>query len=198
MLLALLLLESIPIMSKLLGAPREYDYRLRQRAIRNEAQLQMFAAQQTSKAACMQNLVQEIYRRFATGDLHDKDFRSPLMNQLWQDMEQNMKHGFPASAQPDSPWEEECAVTVYLSEPGNTAESNRLVIHFALPKTEVLGEQLVKALGKIAVREGFDRSHWLQPDYFELFNSSRVVIKRDQPLFAQLANDTVWAVPVLK
>jgi hypothetical protein len=185
-------------MSKLLGAPREYDYRLRQRAINNEAQLKMFAALQTSKADCMQHLLGEIYRRFATGDLHDKDFRSPLMNQLWQDMEQNMKHGFSSSTQPVFSAEEECAVTVYLSEPGNTAESNRLVIHLALPKTEVLGEHVVNALGKIAVREGFDKSHWLQPEYFELFNAHRVVIKRDQPLFAQLENYTVWAVPVLK
>ena len=198
MLLALLLIESIPIMSKLLGAPREYDYRIRQRAIQNEAHLKMFAAQQTAKADCMQNLLREIYRRFATGDLHDKDFRSPLMNQLWQDMEQNMKHGYSSSAQAGSSAEEECAVTVYLAEPGNTAESNRVVLNFGLPKTEVLGAHLVKALGQIAVREGLDKSHWLQPDYFELFNVHRVAIKRDQPLFPQLENDTVWAVPVLK
>lgn len=201
--LALLLIEMIPVLSKLLMAPTTYDHLLHHQAqedktqrrlqdIRQESELRIRREQQEPKEQYVLHITRQIYQELENCQAPGKNAPFSFTQQLRQEIEEDLQHNVAHLSDPISTAKNDYAVTVYLGTPDEADEQNQIIINLALPAADVLGAHLLHALEKMAGRGAFANAQWLQPGCFELLNAQHEIVAPDLPLAAQLTNDTAY------
>lgn len=163
--------------------------------------LDYWREQERKASEASQKFLDLVFRMVADGTFEERHFQSPTLIKIWHDIEHRICAGLwtvhdgqPANRAAQG----ECSVTIYLSEPGHQSEQQRLFVTFHTAKVDVTGAHLVKALVQAGAKQDYDLFNWLSLDHFELLNSRGEAIQIAEPLFPQLQNDTVFAVPVLR
>ncbi len=185
LMLGLFLLESSPVLAKLLNRASSYD--------------QLVEREQLAENVTLM-VVRKAYEHLLSDDPDKPEYQSEAMKQIRRDIEERLSSGLnklgPQTKQAQT-IAAECCVNIYLCEPGKQREQQRLFINFPVAKEEVFGAHLMKALTLAGAKQGYDLFNWLTPGYFELLNPQGETVKLEERLFPQLQNDTAFVVPVI-
>lgn len=186
LMLGLFLLESSPVLTKLLNRASSYD--------------QLVEREHLAESITLM-LAHKIYQCLLNDDPDKPEYQSEVMKQIRCDIEQRLSGGLSmlrARSKQAQGNTAECCVNIYLCEPGKQSEQQRLFINFPVAKEEVFGAHLMKALTLAGAKQGYDLFNWLTPGYFELLNTQGAAVKLEELLFPQLQNDTAYVVPVIQ